>query len=346
MAKSYTIAGKNFALTAKSTGKYIYSLAVDGVERLAVGRVCCGKFTELGALDKKFRVHREEANFLCGIDTVCVLPFGCEYEVKRTLECGDGALDFSTDVAALHFGRVGDLALEELFFPGDGSQVSLLLLGENGPEKFSAAEQGEIYHGKKLPLLLRVDFSDGVSVEYQTGFDVWRHDAASAMTGVSAEFSLVRDEKGLHLFRQVLRYDEGVESEKRPWRFNTLVAWKSASDQSFAPRSQAETIPGCPLSGAWRRELRRRIRRTQGDFLLGGVSTALCDDPSHLDRGGRGALLHSPMQEYLASYRWANRELRKAGGVFTLDAEKDHSLLGEVLSRPPRELLPETEEIR
>ncbi len=343
MAKSYTIDGKNFALTAKSAGKYIYSLAVDGVERLAVGRVRCGKFTELGALGEKFRVHREEANFLCGIDTSCVLPFGCEYEIKRTLECGDGALDFSTDVAALHFGRVGDLALEELFFPGDGTSASLLLLGESVPKKFSPAEQGELYCGKQYPLCLRVDFFDGASVEYQTGFDVWRHDAASAMTGVSAEFSLVRDEKGLHLFRQVLRYDEGVESEKRPWRFNTLISWQTASEKPFPPRVDAQTIDGCPLSGAWRRELRRRIRRTQGDFLLGGISAALCDEPSHLERAGRGALLHSPMQEYLASYRWANRELRKSGGVFTLDARENHTLLGEVLSRPPRELLQERE---
>jgi len=345
VAKSYTVSGEDFALTAKSAGKYILSLSIGGVERCAVGRVRCGKFTELGALEKKFRVHCEAANLTCGIDTSFVLPFGCEYEITRTVECGDGALDFSTDVAALNFGRVGDLALEELFFPGNAWSASLALLGEKEVRRFSSAQTGELYCGALCPVALRVDFADGVAVEYQIGFDVWRHNAAAALPGVTAEFSLSADEKGLHFFRNVLRYDEGVESEKRPWRFNSLISWQTPGVAPYVPHVPVEIVDGCPLAGAWRREVRRRIRRTQGEFRLGGATTAFCGDASHLDRAGKGELLHSPMQEFLATYRWANRFLKKTGGVFTVDELANVSLLGAVLSRPPRELLPEPEEI-
>ncbi|MCQ2378578.1 MAG: hypothetical protein MJ016_05105 [Victivallaceae bacterium] len=333
------ICGEDFRLEVRSAGKKYLSLEIDGIERLAVGRVRFGKFSEIGALGKKFRVHHGDDRFVCGIDSECVVPFGCEYAVARSLEIGDGALIFSTDVSALHFGRVGDVELEELFFPGAVEKVSLWAEGETHPRVFTAPGAEELYRGEAYPLRLRVDFPDGAAVEYQPGFDLWRHAAAERIDGATAHYALVSAPDGLRLVREVLHYAEDVESEKRPWRFHQLLSWKTARREKSAPAAPPETIAGCPLSGAWRREFRRRVRRCSGSFVLGGATASVCTDPSHLDRAGRGELPHSPMQEYLASYFWANRLLKKHGGSFAVvPAENDGALLWDVLQCIPREI--------
>ena len=345
MAEKKFIKGEDFSLQFCGSGKNVAVLTVKGIVRCTLGRVQCGKFSELGSLEKKLRLHRTSDGFEARVDSENIIPFGCEYSVCRKFVCADGLLDITTDIAAVNFGRVGDIGLEQISFAGDGLQATLCTLG--GREITLDNSSGSVELGSDLPLRMQVTYPDGVSCEFSPGFDIWRHCAAEKIPGADAEYLITADQSGIKLNRKVLMYDGTTEPEKRPWKFNTMLVWMSENERDKKSLPQTgEKVSGCPLSGSYRREIRRRLRRNTGDFVLISAMDNLCSDPAHLDRAGKGELLHRDTAEFLTTYIWANRLLAGQGGSFIIVPENGQftSLAAMRMATPLKQLAPEEDE--
>ena len=119
----------------------------------------CGKFGELSALPRKFRLHRSADNASAELETESVIPFGCEYLVARECRISSGAAELISDFSAVNFGKVDGIELEPVVFSGDWQTLELLVYGEKKFRSFAAPRSGVLYSGPEPPLLLRAAFS-------------------------------------------------------------------------------------------------------------------------------------------------------------------------------------------
>ena len=285
-----------------------------------LGRVKCGKFGESSMLPEKFRLHRSEDAAEVELESAGVIPFGCEYRVSRDCRVTCGCASLTTDLAAVNGGRVDGIELEPLAFSGEMTQAEFLIFGENGFRRAALPASGVLYSGSEVPLMIRVTYADGLRCEMALGADVWRHRAAFGVAGAESRYELTAAENELKLTRQVLKYAPEVEPERRPWRFTILIGW----DRGPVPpvsTGEAFELPGCAMSAASRRALRSLVRRSSASLNWRGVSPSVCGDPAHVSRSGRGELAHFDLEELLAAWRWANRQLGKAGSHLTMSPE-------------------------
>ena len=348
--KVKTARGPGFAFSLFSRGKTAAQLLLDGAPRLLIGRVTLEeKFSETGALEKKLRRHEAADLLSVGLEGMNVLPFGCEYAVSREFEVSDGFADFSEDIAALHFGRVGSLDLETLTFPGDPCSVRFLTAEGKRFREEKLTGDRELYTGPLPLLVVTVSWPGGERVEYAVGTDLWRHCAAQTIPDASSEFTLSFRGGELIYERRVLIYGKEAVPEKRPWRFKNLIAWSSGEPPEAAPpEAEAFSVPGCQVNPASRREVRRRVRSSAGSLVMTGASPCLCDDASHVERPGRDGFRHFDLAEYVSFRLWANRHLMKSGGSLTVRIDEKNlfcnTVAARALERVPRRLDPEEEE--
>ena len=282
-----------------------------------LGRVKCGKFGELSALPEKFRLHRSEDAAEAELESSGVIPFGCEYRVSRDCRVSCGCASLITDIAAVTGGRVDGMELEPPTFCGDLVRAEFLIFGE---EKFRSAElpaSGTLYSGSEVPLMIRVTYADGLRCEMALGADVWRHRAASGIEGADSEYELAASGNELKLTRRVLKYAPDMEPERRPWRFTALIGWDDGTAPA-EPVGEVFELPGCAMSSTSRREVRFLVRRSTKPLVWRNVSPAVCGDAAHVSRSGRGELPHFDLEELLAAWRWANRQLGKSGSHLVL----------------------------
>ena len=106
------IAGADFDARVFSRGKFALSIEPVPGFTLSLGRAACGDFGEMSALPKKLRRHDSGDGLSVSVDTASQIPFGCEYEVKRSIDFSDGFARVTTDIAALNHGRIAVLEQE------------------------------------------------------------------------------------------------------------------------------------------------------------------------------------------------------------------------------------------
>ena len=284
---------------------------------LRLGRVKCGKFGEASVLPEKFRLHRSEDAAEAELESSGVIPFGCEYRVVRDFRVSCGCASFTTDISAVTGGRVDGIELEPLKFSGELTEVAFLIFGEDKFRTVKLPAEGTLYSGSEVPLMIRATYADGRRCEMALGGDVWRHRAAFGIDGAESEYELVASENELTLTRRVLKYAPEVEPERRPWRFTVLIGWDDGAAPA-EPSGEEFELPGCAMSAASRRELRSLVRRSNKPLVWRNVSPSVCGDAAHVSRSGRGELAHFDLEELLAAWRWANRQLGKSGAYLTL----------------------------
>ena len=343
-----TAAGPGFEFSLFARGKQAAELRLNGTPKFYLGRVTLEeKFSETGSLEKKLRRHESADLLSIGLDSVNILPFGCEYAIARDFEVTDGFAEYSNDISALHYGRVGSLELEPMTFTGKPQSVEFILPDGEKFEKVHLVEEKEIFNGSLPLLLLTVCWADGSRVEYAMGTDVWRHCAARNIPGTRGEFTLYFDGENLTYERKVLIYDAETEPEKRPWRFKNLISWQTDA----VPVSQADStfaVSGCQVNPAARREVRRQVRSGKGALLLTGASPGLCPESSHVERPGRKDCIHFDLAEYVSFRLWANRHLMKSGGTLAIRTAEDNifnqTVAVQNLRCVPRPLEPNGEE--
>ena len=314
----------DFQIEFPARGKHSAVLLHKGEKLFSYGRVFCGKFSEVGALEKKFRIHPNQDSLSAEIETANIIPFGCEYEISRDINVSSRFLRITADIRAVNFGRVGDVTLEEVRFPATFDSIEYLVYGESSMRKVTdIASAKEIFSGNEPVIMLTVNFKDNVKVDFGCGSDVWRLRSAANMPGVSAEFSLAVDEDELVLRRRPLIYAEDVEVEQRPWRFKSIVSWSDGKTESFSEEAEKFANAPCMLAPVARREFRRKIRRSQTDLVCAESAPGLCGDASHLEKPDKKELCHFDLEEYITSYVWANRQLGKQGKSFAFSFKEN-----------------------
>lgn len=354
------IAGDDFSARMAAEGAAAFSLDVAGRTRLKIGRVRCGAFSEENALLRKLRRHASVDRLSGSFEAETVLPFGCEYQISRTVELCDGFADWTLDVRALNYGVVEALNLEELTFCGPWIKIEFLIFG--GHEFRSGvpgSERAEFYRGEEIPWVVRLTAEDGVRIEFLTGADLWRHRSARRLPGAHCEFALHGNTDEIKMVRNVLRFDPETPIEKRPWRFSNLIAWESPGRRSQATTASGSDRDGatridlalekiaCLTSSAGRKFMRSAIRRAADNLIFENASPSLCFDAAHLERPAKKELEHCDVDDFMHFYLWGNRQL--APNTFSLRmTPRPGTLLADSvccanLSRPPRQLRDEEE---
>ena len=295
-----------------------------------LGRVKCGKFGESSVLPEKFRLHRSEDAAEAELESSGVIPFGCEYRVVRDFRVSCGCASFTTDISAVTGGRVDGIELEPLTFSGEPIEVEFLIFGEDKFRTVELPAAGTLYSGNEVPLLIRANYADGLRCEMALGGDVWRHRAAFGIAGAVSEYELVAYGGELKLTRRVLKYASEVEPERRPWRFTALIGWDDGTP-SPEPSGEAFELSGCAMSATSRRDLRALVRRSSASLDWREVSPTVCRDAAHVSRSNRGELAHFDLEELLAAWRWANRQLGKSGLHLTLTPQAGGSFADSVI---------------
>ena len=346
-----SIAGADFGARVFSRGKYAFSIEPAPGFTVSLGRIACGDFGEMSALPKKLRRHDSGDGLSISVDTVSEIPFGCEYEVKRSMEFSDGFVRVTTDVAALNHGSIEVLEQEPVVFTGPWRKIEFLVWGGGTMHSVEAApERKVLYSGSEPVVLLRLRTADGAAAEFLLGGDLWRHRAARRLGG-DARFEVVAEDGSVTLERVPLIFDTALHPElkvpKRPWRFTATFAWRRGGPaSSFPAGTETFAIGGCALAAAARRTVRSRIRSGAGNLRFTGAAPDFCTDAAHLERPGQGELEHCDLDELVSLRLWSNRQ-RRGGGVAIETAEHGPfagSAAAANLASVPRPLSPAGEE--
>lgn len=291
----------------------------------------CGKFGESSALPRKFRLHRSEDGALAELETMSVIPFGCEYQVERACRVCSGVAELVSDFSAVNSGKVDGVELGALVFSGESALVEFLVFGEDEFRRCAPPYSGVLYAGAEPLLMLRVVSASGRRVEYALGADVWRHRGAMRIDGASSYCELGVADGALRLTRRVLAYDADTEPVRRSWRYTELLGWDDGGAE-FPPAGEGDfELPGCAMGPAVSRELRRIVRRADRSLVWRGAEPGICADAAHTGRSGREDLEHFDLAEYLADWRWANRELAKRGYGFSIVPAAGNKFAGSVI---------------
>lgn len=321
IADKLTVSASGITFSAMADGEYCAEVACRDKTFIQIGRISAAGFSGALALPEKLRCHRTHDNLCAEFDSGNVIPFGCEYLVKRHWTLFNNIALLNCDIAADNGGVVRDLELEPLTILLKPEKIEFLLYGEKELRCVQNAS-GELYSGNATVLMLRVTGACGVQAEYICGDDLWRHRAAEKIEGASAEYRISADENGVTLTRKILVTPEEVVMEKRPWKFKSIFAWSGTADAALPAEVEKFTIPGCFASSGAHRELRRVVRAAAPDktLVMQGEFPILCDNPAHLERPAKHPVEHSDLGAAAADYLWANRELAKRGSRLLMNS--------------------------
>ena len=70
-----------------SDGEQCAAFFKDGRKIISIGRIRTGKFDETLGLAEKLRRHMANDGLSAAAESANVIPFGCEYHVKRQWKC-------------------------------------------------------------------------------------------------------------------------------------------------------------------------------------------------------------------------------------------------------------------
>lgn len=336
------ITGKEFLARLVTAGEHSFELELQGNVRLAFGRVTLGGFSESNALPSKMRLHESLDGLSCSFEAENVIPFGCEYLVKRQMDIlASGIGTLTDDLSAVNHGAVGDVALEDVIFPGPWQTLEYLPFGENTFRRVELSDtESTLYDSDEVIVMLRLSDGAGVKVEYACGSDLWRHRAAKRTAGAVGHFTVCGNSSEIVLKRSIVAFGEDAVIEKRPWRFKSIFSWSVETPSEAVPTCDIrslkvapnglQTLAGgggtpfpCLCSSPARKVLKDLIRKSSDDIVLGSVSPAPCFAAAHQDRPGKGELEHLDLGDWVDFYLWANRQLLRKEKSFKLKAAEN-----------------------
>ena len=307
-----TTAGIDFA--AYASGDNSIEVSSEKQKFFSLGNIRTAGFDGALSLPEKLRCHRTHDNLCAEFDSVSVIPFGCEYHVKRHWTLFSNIALLNCDIAADNGGTIRDLELEPVEILIAPEKIEFLVRGETSLRCIENAS-GLIYSGSAPVLMLRVSDKNNCKVEYVCGDDIWRHCAAEKIENVSSDYQITVENGKTVLTRKVLVASDEAVMEKRPWKFKSIFSWSTPESSAATLPENAETfsIPGCFASSAAHRELRKVVRAASGSktLLMQGEFPVICHDPAHLERPAKNPVEHSDLGAAALDYLWANRELAK-----------------------------------
>jgi hypothetical protein len=312
-------------VTAYKSGTKAFDVELNGNATCTFGRVSCGKFGEKNALNKFLRCHNSLDNTYCEVESFDTIPFGCEFDIRRTSKVCNNFAIVITDVSAVSHGRVGNLTQEPITFDGPWVKVEYLANSAGPLECVENREDQEIYNSATALHYIKVTYEDNSCIEFYTGSDYWRHNSGSTIEDCSSNFNLSIKDGAITYTRNMLIYGDKAEIEKRPWRFKSIIAWQDGKQELLTSLDDAQEITikedACFLSPASRRAFKKQIRKAKSNIILSDAYLSICNDGSHIERAGK-TLEHCDLEEYLTDWLWANKQLKKSNFAFIVKSKK------------------------
>lgn len=316
-----------------------------GASVLTLRPVSLGGFSEAEAMMKKFRKHASVDGLNSSVETMAVIPFGIEPEIRRNIEFAANHAKVITDISMKGGMPVKNIALDDIKIDGKVKRVGIIpvLTGTESlpPVEWhdAGAEEQVFYHDAEPFLVCLVEMTDGRIWEVGAGDDLWRWNCARKYNA-GAEFKISGDAKGIKIIRNVYVKKEESLPPQRGLRFKWYFAWSVKDD---APEAQLGAsscldlldmeIPDegkvmldegkfsaapCFEANALRKRFRSMIRSLAGTtenagFAMVNVEPHICLAATHLDRGKKRLLLHWDVLNIMDQWLWANRLLLKSG---------------------------------
>ena len=320
------------------------------------GGIRCDRFDEAASLPSKVREHRSNDGYHFDAETKRTLPFGCEYDIKRTVDLYDGGARITADVNPANGGTLRHFELDPVVISGSIRRFGWQFDGEaiRWQDLPPAAET--VLDTPFAPAVLAVESASGLVVEIGCGDDLWRH--RPELPGNTPHCLVTAGPEGIRMQRTILDFAADAEVERRPWRWEYFAAWSLPADTAAAPTDADDStwpqdLPetgrrlladgsrtgSCPTSAPFRRQLRNRIRAARGDLRLLHADAGLCTDAAHTGRTGKQQLVHGNAGELLAFHQWGARQLAARGSAFRISLDDTgraaHPGLAGALDRMP-----------
>ena len=340
------IASETSSFELYPDGSESAALFANGRKVLSIGRIRTGNFDEALGLAEKLRRHMANDTLSAEAESENVIPFGCEYRVKRQWKFAGNTGELTDDIAADNGGKIDDLSLEEIFFAGEAVGVNMLFAGEKEMQKKPISPV--IYDGSDLPMAVQVIFADGVRAEFYCGDDLWRHNCAALSPGAVSRHLITAEASGIRWVRHILSLPEDAVAEKRPWRFKALFAVSAAAND--LPGEADLVIDGCFAAASAHRDFRSFIRKQEENStpVVRISEENCCEDGSHVSRPGK-KVLHGMLGEIFDEYIWSNTVMARKGGscrIVTDIRGLDGSVIAGNLALVPGEMsFPDREEL-
>ena len=305
-----------------SSGATVMTLEAAGKPVVSVAGITADNFTEEFSLPQKLRCHRSNDGLSAEFDSVTVIPFGCEYTVRRQWTLFNGCALLNCDIAPDNGGMIRKLELEPVTIALEAAKLEYLVYGDEALRSVDKPS-GEIYCGNEIVVMFRVTSPDGQAVEFYAGDDLWRHRAGlrGGYPGVANILEVTP--AGVQLKRTVFDLPEDAACEKRPWKFKSMIAWSLPAKAETLPEvNDSVEIKECFTSPNARRALRKFIRRSRNMMLeVKGDFPGVCSDPAHLERSGSTPCEHGDLGALAADYLWSSREAAKLGSSVVFNGD-------------------------
>lgn len=339
--------GPGFTAGFQSFGETVFELDAGSV-RAAVGGALCDGFGEARVEAKKLKVHRTLDGLLTSAESEKVIPFGCEYDVRRSFSLLDGLLRVTADFRTVGRQVLRELRLDPVTLTGDWRRLGISRDGVTVEwHDLPYAEEAP-----QMPVFYLAEAADGTLWEFGCGEDLWRCRAGRELGG-EARFGVEASAQTVRFERLMFRFAPDLVLQRRPWRFGYYLAWSKVPDAPAAGEvldlaqlaippggrrtgADGKVAPGfCLAAPAVQRALRDAVRRAAGSLVIRGAGADCCCAAGHLDRANKGTLLHRDLEAAMAFYEWANRQLDKIGAGLVFEGNY-HTASARVLARVPR----------
>ncbi len=320
------IISSDFKLSAKVGGE----TGFDFNGSLQLGRIRCDGFTEATALYSKFRRHDTEDGFKANFESEAVIPFGCEYTIRKQMTVCGNIATLTNDIWANGHGVVRTLELEDVFFAGPWSRLEYLTIDGDCFVSVDLTDETFAVESASLIVMVRLTAADGKQVEFACGSDLWRHQG-----GTNGKFILTGNAQTVTFKRQIFAFAADAAVERRPWRFKNIIAWSDGKAATVAAEQKIDIAKWpqdpaalrefhgkphgfCAASPVFERQFRKVIRRSDKSLMFVHATSGFCDVSAHMERANKKQLPHFDLESLVTLYIWGNRQLNKQGKFMLL----------------------------
>lgn len=345
----------SFRMDQPEYGSFVYETA-SGLKAVSLFAQF-GDFSESLALHSRRKTHVSESGTELSLDMESPIPFGTEPKITRTFRCDENTLAVSTTYSMRHSFKMQSIFAGGLEFSGKISRIALVTMPEcagkisDGSEWRSMdciSDNSVVFDSAVPPLRLIAAASDGSTLTFELGEDIWRWINAKRISGTS-RYTVTRNADKLVFAWQLYTFapenEETPMPDGRDWRLHyRLIAGcpengpamsdckavfdlSKAKVQSSALLSDGSKMPcfsAAPTLNLFKKWVRQQFADAQDGDLFGlkVCGDHLCLNAAHMDRAKLKELPHWDAPAIAEAARWAERQFAKYGANLVIITEK------------------------
>ncbi len=302
--------------------------------------VSFGTLDESSGIVAKCRMHSSVDNLSAGVGMKTVIPFGGEPVVERNIEFAANHAKIVTDIKTAGRMPAEKFSVDSLFIHGEWKQAAIIPIPSDShfiPKiEWRELDGDSIYDSSEPFLVCLLKSEDGKTLEIGTGDDLWRWTPSDVSEGAVSNFKIEKQDNGILISRDILRWEAETEMPSRNWRFKWHFAWSIESNAPNTPQNDYEfdflksKIPvstKVQFNGDSRKEIcfaahvtQKRMKKwiraeasnREGEKIsILNLEPHFCESAAHLERAKRETLRHWDIMKIFDFWLWANKQLNK-----------------------------------